>query len=377
MERLRYNCLRPPCNLGSLGVLQFADGREVNVTAHVIREGTLVEEGEREVRQQMDVETEKIVFLDKAVEVVSGLRVSLYGKRSEDHDQPVRMFRYGERLRFPVKLHPPRNFRNPGALDHQQYLADQGIVALGSVKTERVELLTGVFGNRAELWRTRVHRSIIEKVRSLWSPAQAGLVDAMVIGEDAFISRDLRVDFQRSGTYHVLVVSGMNVGILAFVTCWVLRRLRVSDLVASAITVVLAVAYALRSDLASHSDAGPVSRGTIALSREVHAQRDWSGGVGLADRESASSVWAEFSTDFFVRAVDRGGRRTHPRAYFATLPPRFDVSGFDALRPVVDSESGTVQTRLAHGCGPPRTLHWSAPSFARDGGHASHRICGL
>ena len=246
----------------------------------------------------MDVETEKIVFLDKAVEVVSGLRVSLYGKRSEDHDQPVRMFRYGERLRFPVKLHPPRNFRNPGAFDHRQYLADQGIVALGSVKTERVELLTGVFGNRAELWRTRVHRSIIEKVRSLWSPAQAGLVDAMVIGEDAFISRDLRVDFQRSGTYHVLVVSGMNVGILAFVTCWVLRRLRVSDLVASAITVVLAVAYALRSDLASHSDAGPVSRGTIALSREVHAQRDWSGGVGLADRESASSVWAEFSTDF-------------------------------------------------------------------------------
>src|SRR6266704_5865877 len=89
-----------------------------------------------------------------------------------------------------------------------------------------------------------------------------------------------------------------------------------------------------RSDLASHADAGPVSRGTIALSREVHAQRDWSGGVGLADRESASSVWAEFSADFFVRAVDRGGRRTHPRAYFATLPPRFDVSGFDALRPV-------------------------------------------
>ncbi|PYX14919.1 MAG: hypothetical protein DMG84_13595, partial [Acidobacteria bacterium] len=46
---------------------------------------------------------------------------------------------------------------------------------------------------------------------------------------------------------------------------------------------------------------------------------------GLADRESASSVWAEFSTDFFVRAVDRGGRRTHPRAYFATLPLEGDA----------------------------------------------------
>ena len=133
-------------------------------------------------------------------------------------------------------------------------------MALGSVKTERVELLTGFFGNRVELWRTRVHRSIIDKVHSLWSPAPAGLVDAMVIGEDAFISRDLRVDFQRSGTYHVLVVSGMNVGILAFVTCWVLRRLRVSDLVASAITVVLAVAYALLTDVGA-----PIWRATLML----------------------------------------------------------------------------------------------------------------
>ncbi len=236
--------LRPPGNGGGLDVLQFADGREVTATAHVVHEGTRVDEGGGQVRQQLDVETEQIILPDKLVEVRSGLRISFYAKGSEDLGD-VRIFHYGERLRFPVKLHAPRNFRNPGAFDHQQYLADQGIAALGSVKTERVELLAGFSGSRAELWRTRIHSSIIEKVHSLWSPAQAGLVDAMVIGEDAFISRDLRVDFQRSGTYHVLVVSGMNVGILAFVTCWVLRRLRVSDLVASGATVILAVAYAL------------------------------------------------------------------------------------------------------------------------------------
>ena len=257
--------VRLPENLGGLDVLQFAEGREVTVTGHVIREGTLVQEGENEVRQQMDVETEQVMWMDQTVGVVSGLRVSFYAKRGEDHDPPVRIFRYGERLRFPVKLHPPRNFRNSGAFDHQQYLA--GIVALGSVKTERVELLAGFSGNRAELWRTRIHRSIIEKVHSLWSPAQAGLVDAMVIGEDAFISRDLRVDFQRSGTYHVLVVSGMNVGILAFVTCWVLRRLRVSDLVASVVTVLLAVAYALLTDVGA-----PIWRATLMLALYLGAR---------------------------------------------------------------------------------------------------------
>jgi competence protein ComEC len=259
--------LRMPENLGGLDMLQFADGREVTLTAHIFREGTLAEEGEGEVRQQMDVETEQIILPDKTVEIVSGLRVSLYGKRSEDPDHPVRMFRYGERLRFPVKLHPPRNFRNPGAFDHQQYLADRGIVALGSVKTERVKLLTGFSGNRAALWRTRIHRSIIDKVHSLWSPAQAGLIDAMVIGEDSFISRDLRVDFQRSGTYHVLVVSGMNVGILAFVTCWVLRRLWVSDLVASLFTVLLAIAYAWLTDVGA-----PIWRATLMLALYLGAR---------------------------------------------------------------------------------------------------------
>src|SRR5690348_16983106 len=103
----------------------------------------------------------------------------------------------------------------------------------------------------------------------------------MVIGEHAFISHDLRVDFQRSGTYHVLVVSGMNVGILAFVTCWVLRLAAGERPCGKrdhrgASGRICVANRRRRSDLASHADAGPVSRGTIALSREVHAQRDWS-----------------------------------------------------------------------------------------------------
>ena len=54
----------------------------------------------------------------------------------------------------------------------------------------------------------------------------------MVLGEDAFLNNQSRLDFQRSGTYHILVVSGMNVGILAFVVFWlmVLRAQRAANL---------------------------------------------------------------------------------------------------------------------------------------------------
>ena len=85
-------------------------------------------------------------------------------------------------------------------------------------------------------------------------------MDAMVIGEDAFIDRPTRGNFQRSGTYHVLVVSGMNVTILALVTFWILKRLRITDLLAGLITVSLMVAYALLTGLGP-----PVWRATLML----------------------------------------------------------------------------------------------------------------
>jgi competence protein ComEC len=102
------------------------------------------------------------------------------------------------------------NAGNPGAFDYRGYLADHGIVALASTKAASVEVLPGFAGSRAELWRSRIHRSVIDEVHALWPPHQAALMDAMVIGEDAFINRPTRADFQRSGTYHVLVVSGME-----------------------------------------------------------------------------------------------------------------------------------------------------------------------
>ena len=104
----------------------------------------------------------------------------------------------------------------------------------------------------------------------------------MVIGEDAFINRPTRTEFQRSGTYHVLVVSGMNVSILALVTFWFLRRLRVSDLLAGTITVSLMLAYAFLTALGA-----PVWRATLMLglylgARLLYREKSMLNAIGAA-----------------------------------------------------------------------------------------------
>jgi len=249
----------------------FADRQELQVTAHVTRDGRLQAGGFNEIRQTVDVETEEIqTESGQVVPVHSGVRLGIYSRRPdtaspEDSDagasQPsalMPVFKYGDRLSFTAKLKLPHNFRNPGAFDYQGYLADHGIAALGSAKIKNVQQLPGFSGSRLALWRSRLHRGVVAKVHELWPAREAALIDAMLIGEEAFIDRDTRADFQRSGTYHVLVVSGMNVTILAFVVFWTLRRLRIADIPATVLTVAFCVAYAFITEVGA-----PVWRATL------------------------------------------------------------------------------------------------------------------
>ena len=226
---------------------RYADHQKIEIIAHVTRDGRLQQGGFNEIKQTVDVETETIETTTGREVIHSGIRLSIYSHNSKDgsandgdpNDVPEKesngphsannpVLHFGDRIRVSTVLRLPRNFRNPGAFDYQQYLADRGIAALGSAKLENVKRVPGFSGSRIGAWRSRLHRGVVAKIHELWPPRDAALIDAMVIGEEAFIDRDTRVDFQRSGTYHVLVVSGMNVSILAFVVFWTLRRLRVA-----------------------------------------------------------------------------------------------------------------------------------------------------
>jgi competence protein ComEC len=259
-------------------ILTLADGREVTLTARVMREGYARAAGPRSIRESIDVETEEIASQGESWPVRAGVRLSIYEKLENPEmverraslrqaqgrlspgldaadgaygtggtgETPVAPFAltYGTRLRIPAKLHPARNYRNPGAFDYEGYLRDNGISVLGSAEAEDIERLPGFSGSRIQLWRTRVHASIIAKIHQLWPASQASLMDAMVLGEESFLRNATRTEYQRSGTYHVLVVSGMNLSILAFAIFWTLRQFRVDPAVAAIATVVVSFAYA-------------------------------------------------------------------------------------------------------------------------------------
>jgi len=268
----------------------FAGGQdEVGVTAYVIREG-LVRDGSYGGKQEsVDVKTERLQLDEHVLNTAVGIRLTIYSKQSEEDDardagaeSPLRVYTYGQRLRFTAKLRMPRNYRNPGAMDMAGYLASQGIRLTGSARAGSVEVLPGFVGSRIGLWRSAARRSVLARIMQLWPGEHGALMQAMLIGGRAFFGREIKTDFQRTGTYHILVVSGINVGILAFAAFWTLRRLPMGETWATITTILLSWGYAFLADLGS-----PIVRATITLNiylltRLLFRDRAALNGLGIA-----------------------------------------------------------------------------------------------
>ncbi len=291
-------------------MLALADGRTVTLTARVIREGYARAAGPRSIRESIDVETEEIASQGESWPVRAGVRLTIYEKVENSElmerrasspgldslglgspqsaggtgETPVAPFplAYGTRLQIRGKLHPARNYRNPGAFDYEGYLRGNGISVLGSAEAKDVARLPGFSGSRIEFWRTRVHSSIVAKIHQMWPASQASLMDAMVLGEESFLRNATRTEYQRSGTYHVLVVSGMNLSILAVAIFWALRQLRVDPAVAAIATVVVSFAYAFVVGVGP-----PVWRAALMLAtylgaRLLYRERNMMNAIGAA-----------------------------------------------------------------------------------------------
>lgn len=204
------------------------EANPTEVIGYVMSEGSLQRDGPAGVRQQIDVETESIQSGEVARALRAGIRLNIYSEArtgaeeeatSEMADQTadgsMQVFRYGQRIRFSAVLNRPRNFQNPGAFDYARYLHDQGILATAAVRSDEVQLLPGFSGSKLISFVALARRSILQRIHMLWTEQAAALFDAMLMGEKSFVERFTRVEFQRSGTYHMLIVAGLHVGILA------------------------------------------------------------------------------------------------------------------------------------------------------------------
>ena len=135
--------------------------------------------------------------------------LSYYGKSQLDR---------GASLTVIAKLRRPRGLQNTGLFDYQKWLVSEGIDATGYIR--EIVLVDPVSSSSRwlSLDTTRLKaKSLLTDTRSLQYP---GVHAALTFGEDTLIVASTWDLFRATGTMHLLVISGLHVGLLAAIGYW-------------------------------------------------------------------------------------------------------------------------------------------------------------
>jgi len=133
-----------------------------------------------------------------------------------DRGVVVPPIRAGERWALTVRLQRPHGLANPGGFDLEAWLLEQGLRATGYVRLDEGNRRVDAFAGRPI---DRVHRAR-EAIRArvhaaLPGAAYAGVLVALAIGDQSGIDERLWTVFNRTGTGHLVSVSGLHVTVFA------------------------------------------------------------------------------------------------------------------------------------------------------------------
>jgi competence protein ComEC len=133
-------------------------------------------------------------------------------------------FRYGDMIRFQSKLRLPHNFHNPGCFDYERYLHLRGIMVRGFVNDSReIIVLRRGLGNPLWMYLERFRDLIRKSIQNSSSQTESTIIQAMILGEQKEIPKEMMEKFNRTGTTHIIAISGFNIGIVAFFSLFIIR----------------------------------------------------------------------------------------------------------------------------------------------------------
>jgi len=160
---------------------------------------------------------------------------------------------YGEELILKGRL------SRPFSRSYRTYLSNQGIFFIMYVQSDAdVVRLKRNRGQAVKRFALRLKNKISCIFSKHLSALTASVLEAMVLGEKENVPAPLYKSMIRTGTVHILVVSGFNVGIVAFAVMLVLKLLRAPRKMRFLITAACLIVYCLMTGVSN-----PVVRATI------------------------------------------------------------------------------------------------------------------
>jgi len=240
---------------------------------------------------QFDLEVEDLGSLGTVRSITGKVRLRL--QTTEDPEALVLAeslrLEYGDRVGMLVRLRRPRIYQNPGSFDFRRWLESvEDITYVGTIKSPYlVEKLTGRDTPTLALLFRKTRLRLLEGIDRLYPPWSAegrdgAVLKAVLLGDRSSLDSDTIENFRKTGLYHLLVISGLHVGLLAMLAGVLLRRLHFGETWRSALVLSFLLVYA-----ALVEQRAPTLRATLMISvyllgRFLYREHSLLNAVGLA-----------------------------------------------------------------------------------------------
>lgn len=188
-------------SLYSTSKLSEYENKKVEVVGVIVAEPDV-----REKNTKLTIETEKVFTTVGEREVSEKVLVSvpLYPE-----------WNYGDRVRGNVILTKPKNIESEDGrvFDYEGYLKVRGIWYTSSYTS--LELVSPNSGNyiKSKLFKTK--RAFTDSISNVLPEPESSLLSGLLLGTKQSLGKEILEKFQRTGTSHIVVLSGYNIAIVA------------------------------------------------------------------------------------------------------------------------------------------------------------------
>ncbi|OOQ59907.1 ComEC/Rec2 family competence protein [Mucilaginibacter pedocola] len=156
---------------------------------------------------------------------------------------------YGAEVLIPAKYAEVEPPYNPGEFNYKQYLANKNIYHQAYLYTKQYRVTKGGCGNPIIAYALKTRQNLVAKLRANMSDTTAiAVASTLILGYKADLSNDVLQAYSKTGTIHILSVSGGHVAIIYGLLAWALglRKGASRSNIIKAITIIVLIwVYAL------------------------------------------------------------------------------------------------------------------------------------
>lgn len=169
-------------------------------------------------RVKFILQLKEIDIGERKIKVAGKILVNIFGDSA---------FSYGDEVILEGRSFRPHNF-GKSSFDYRRYLARQGIYAALNVKKgNRFEITARHKANPVKEAALRFKQKIQAGFYANMPESYASVLSTMLLGDRAALPKGIYDVFVRTGTAHILAISGMNIAITAFILLIFLKILRI------------------------------------------------------------------------------------------------------------------------------------------------------